>query len=135
MRMGSRAAGGDSSVDVKIGAACDRSLVSNVTTAWSSGLTVCVPVLTPTLLHRRLMHPLPWWFSRRNRIMSCSSALSWMLHYLLILLNILYMRTNNGTILYHIEYGASRIEKRKRKNCKTFQNRSNNRNLSPLFVE
>lgn len=33
MKMESRAAGDDSSVDVRIGATCDRSLVSNVTTA------------------------------------------------------------------------------------------------------
>jgi len=59
MRMANRAAGGDSSVSVSVSVSCDRSLVSNVTTALLFGPIVNDPALTPTLLHRCLMHPLP----------------------------------------------------------------------------
>lgn len=57
--MANHAAGGDSSIRVSVSVSCDRSLVSNVMTALLFGPIVNDPSLTPTLLHRRLMHPLP----------------------------------------------------------------------------
>lgn len=89
--MESHVAGDDSSVSNSVSAVRDRDLEvsTNVTTAWSSRPIVLCPAFTPTLLHRSLMHPIPW-FSRRSRIM-CSSALSWVLHYLLILYTYTYI--------------------------------------------
>lgn len=85
--MENRVVGDDSSVSSCVSVDRDKNLdiSTNFTTAWSSGPIILCPTFTPTLLHRSLMHPIPW-FSRRSRIM-CSSPLSWVLHYLLILSN------------------------------------------------